>query len=583
MKRVWLVGLCAGLLAFSACGESLPVCAVLSFQGGDGIGVGEAGMLANRVAALMGATDRYILLPRYLVHRTLQTEKLNNPSTPDYALAAGKALDVPYVVTGSAGRENGSLQLSLVLTDVNSGMPVEKVTVVHDGAPDTFMRTAPVEAVKRLLGQDVTAPEMPIEPEWQDAPSAPSVPAQPATPVVAMAVADSEAAPEGMTEPAAPEEPPAEPGEQLAPVAQDTSAEMAPPPDMAPEEPRQAVVTAPVAIAPAAVATPKSEPAAVAPPPVQKPVPAPVVTQQPAPAKRKDPGVFCRVGQAFGAGALSVGSYVKQAVTESPVSENVSASWDSSAAMHEKIYWNLIRDRLEFGIRETEFDLDTTVRDGPTDEDRFLGTINQLDGETDSSFDKWFIRYYPIRWVGLEYTTDEVRARTITKDDGHSDGVFVADGNVLTVVGRLSLGDVLRVVDWASNDFVYPGRMAYAWGDRFRVYYGIGQADMSVDFEEDSWWYLGYADEASWLDDGSPTDRVGGRRRTIEATDGTGDVTTFGFNVFITRYLFLDFYTREMTLGTEATYDRSDATRDPLTEPIPLDNKVTGFGLGFVF
>jgi hypothetical protein len=548
MKRAWMVGVCVGLMGLGVRGESAPPCAVLSFQGGEGIGVGEAGMLANRVSAVMASTERFALLPRYVVHRSLQAAKMDNPYSPDYAINAGKALDVPYVVFGSAGRKDGALELSLALLDVNSGESLKTVKVAHAGDLDSFMLAAPVEAVQVLLGQETVGGEMPVEPTWQAPAAAAAAPA----PVAAEA---------GVTEP--------KPAPQRA-VASPT-----------PRAPKQVPVPAPVAVTPPPAAVTAPKPVATQPAPVRKPpVRAAPAAKQPAPAVSAESDAY---GQTYGTAAGDTGRRIGSAFIDYQGAEELPASWESESPMYQKIYWNLIRDRIEIGLRQTEFDLDTTFKNGPGEDDQFLGTIDHLDEETDSSFDKWFIRYFPIPWMGFELATDEVSARTITMEDGHSDGVFVAEGNVLTTTARLSLGDVLRVVDWASNGFEYPGRAAYAWGDRLRVYYGVGSADFSVDFDEDTWWALGYPSEQEWLDDGSPTSRSGGRRRKIDCTDESGDVTTLGFSVYLTRYLFLDFYTRDMELSSDATYDRSDATAGPITRPIPLDNKATGFGLGFVF
>jgi hypothetical protein len=540
MKRMVWIGLCLGWAALAARGETQRTCAVLSFHYGEGIGVGEAGMLANRVAAQLGEDKAYRVLPRFLVHRTLQGEGLN-PAAADYATAAGEALNVPFVVTGFAGREGAVLHLKVSLVDTATGTCVAEADVAHTGPPDTFMRAAPVEAVRRLLGRDP-------EPEAAPEPAPDTMP-------------DPE--PEPAPEPHAAPIPPVETVAVSMPV-QAPAAPLAPDP----------------APAPAPVPEPKPVPE---PAPVPEPKPAPVV--QPAPAvsaPAPDPA-----GQAVwdpGAGFDTAAARVRDAILAPPVDTLEPLPWNSHAPAHEKIYRNLIRNRLEIGLRQTDFELDTTVKDGPDDEDRFLGTINRLDAETDSAFDKWFLRYYPIPWLGIELCTDEVRARTLTtRGDDQSDGVFVADGNVLTFMARGSLGDLLRVVDWVANDFIWPGRTAYGWGDRFRVYYGVGEADFSVDFDEEYWWLLGYPDEQTWEDQGSPTARNGGRRRTIDCSNETGDVTTLGFSLHLTRTVYLDFFTRDVDLSTEATYTRSDATEGPIVRTIPLDNTVTGFGLGVVF
>jgi TolB-like protein len=571
MKHMMWMGVCLGWMVLAACAETTRTCAVLSFENGDGVGVGEAGMLANRVAAQLGEDKAYQVLPRFLVHRTLQGKGLN-PAAADYATAAGKALDVPFVVTGRAGRDGEALHLKVSLIDAATGRSVAEADVTHNGAPDTFMRTAPIEAVRQLLGR-APEPVADLEPEPDTAPEPepgpiPEPEASPIPPAESVAVSAPVQAPQPMPEP----KPAPVPEPKAAPVPEPKPAPVPEPKPAPVPEPKPAPVPEPKAVQPI-------------------PVPAPVPVAQPAPiaaapAPREpaaEPGAAGQMARDLGTGFSAAAARVRDAVLAPPVDMLEPLPWDSPAPVLEKIYRNLLRNRLEIGLRQTDFELDTTVKDGPDEEDRFLGTINQLNAETDSAFDKWFVRYYPIRWLGLELSTDTLRARTLTRDDGHSDGVFTADGDILTFMARASLGDMLRVVDWASNAFTWPGRTAYGWGDRFRVYYGVGNADFAVDFEEEYWWLLGYPDVEAWEAAGSPTTRNGGRRRSIDCTDESGDVTTLGFSVHLTRMVYLDFFTRDVELSTEATYTRSDATDGPIIRTVPLDNTVTGFGLGVIF
>lgn len=246
------------------------------------------------------------------------------------------------------------------------------------------------------------------------------------------------------------------------------------------------------------------------------------------------------------------------------------------------LWYRLLHDKLEIGTRYTDYTLNTTAApEGET----FLGTINHLQDEQDHSPNKFFFRYFVIPWIGVEWTMDEVRARTITREDGHSDGVFVADGKYLTVVGRVTLEEILQVADWACHKGEWPTDGKYAWADRIRPYVGYGTGDFSIDFEADPWWRLGYPDRQTWVEDGSPTTRPAGegRRRNIDADDASGDVMTFGCSVYLAKHVFVDAYWRQTSsLETTALYTLSSPPRREEAQ-FPLDNDAFGLGIGVGF
>jgi len=254
--------------------------------------------------------------------------------------------------------------------------------------------------------------------------------------------------------------------------------------------------------------------------------------------------------------------------------------WDDD----ENILVWLVADRLVIGTRMTDFSLDAPTRRGDTDEDRFLGTIDELSEKQSSSPTKFFIRYFPIRWLGVEWTQDEIEAQTFTDtDDNHSDGTFKLDGPILAIVGRVTLEEALRVGHWTVHGGVAADELSYAWAARVRPYLGFGTADFSGSFNEEPWWLLGYPDPVAWAAAGSPTTRVGGRRRTIDITDSKGDVMILGCSVNVTDHFFVDVYWREMAAEVDATYTRSDSSAPPETRPIPLDNTAYGLGVGWAF
>jgi len=219
-----------------------------------------------------------------------------------------------------------------------------------------------------------------------------------------------------------------------------------------------------------------------------------------------------------------------------------------------------IEDHLEAGLRSVRFSLEDT--DGA-----FLGTINHLSAEQDSSFDRLFLRWWFVRYAGVEWTTDKVAARTRTSV-GHSDGTIKAAGSLFSALAR------------------YPFEVPV---DRYTVqvipYAGLGYAKMDLDFEPVPWWALGYASAQHWASSGYAASHYDDLTRAITLTDASGIALIGGLAVRVWEGVTLEFYMRELDLDTDARYTRRrpGQTGEIQHGTFPLSSRAYGFGLSYAF
>jgi len=219
-----------------------------------------------------------------------------------------------------------------------------------------------------------------------------------------------------------------------------------------------------------------------------------------------------------------------------------------------------IEDHLELGLRSVRFSLEDT--DGT-----FLGTINHLDAEQDSSLDRFFLRWWFVRYAGVEWTTEKIAARTRTSN-GHSDGSIKAEGALFSALAR------------------YPFEVTI---DRYTVqvvpYVGLGYAKMDLDFEPVSWWALGYASARHWANSGYSTSHYDDLTRSITLTDASGIALIGGIAVRVWEGVTLEFTMRELDLDTDARYTRRrpGQTGEIQHGTFPLSTSAYGFGLSYAF
>lgn len=221
-------------------------------------------------------------------------------------------------------------------------------------------------------------------------------------------------------------------------------------------------------------------------------------------------------------------------------------------------------DRLTLGARYTSFTLKDT-RHETYDAERssyFLGSINELREDRDSFSVRPFLQAWPLAWLGAELTWDRVAARTITAEDGHSDGVFVASGPMLGLAAR-----------WPNATRATP-------------YAGVGHCFFDVSFEAEPWWALAYSDEAIWVEMGCPDVPRGSRRRVIETNGGSGFFWYVGCALRLYQQWSLDVYYRRVSVETDATFSvrqRGTLITEPLHGVIPLGHSAWGVGVSYSF
>jgi len=225
--------------------------------------------------------------------------------------------------------------------------------------------------------------------------------------------------------------------------------------------------------------------------------------------------------------------------------------------------WTAVSDfldgHLDLGVRMTKNELEDNTR--PI-EDSFLGNITELEGDEDYSM-RFFVDVMFIKYLGMEWTTDELTADTINYNNGQSDGSVEISGPIWSIVGR------------------YPNPT------RFTPYAGIGKAYMDASFTNDKWWNLGYPSEAMWINLGRPSTGYRSVRRNITVSGEDVNVMFFGCAIRITDWLSADIYYRTMDITLDAHYERTGAYSfdDVQTEDgeFTLDHTTMGFGLKYVF
>jgi len=211
-------------------------------------------------------------------------------------------------------------------------------------------------------------------------------------------------------------------------------------------------------------------------------------------------------------------------------------------------------ERFSIGTRITHYELKTNRKDNPT----FLGHINQMEAIQDHAPTKLYADWWFCRYSGLELTWDHVKARTHNEDpEGISDGNMIARGPIATVMLR------------------YPNTT------RVTPHVGVGMAFMSVSFDEEPWWALGYASPQDYEDLGRPAVARGKTREMLPKDSANGVVVVAGLDVRLTQHWSADLYWRDMDLDTEMGYRTAGDVKSART--IPLGNTVMGAGVKYVF
>lgn len=144
-------------------------------------------------------------------------------------------------------------------------------------------------------------------------------------------------------------------------------------------------------------------------------------------------------------------------------------------------YDTFIHKKLSFGVTRTDFKLTDTERPAdPSNQETFVGNVNQLFDEDSESYDL-SVTYRLCDYLQIGYMNGEVRARTMNFNNHLSDGCAVMKGPMLTL------------------ELSYP-----FLDDMFIPHAGVGYAFWKAHFETDDWWGLGYASPESYEYYGRP-------------------------------------------------------------------------------
>lgn len=228
---------------------------------------------------------------------------------------------------------------------------------------------------------------------------------------------------------------------------------------------------------------------------------------------------------------------------------------------------DLIRDRLELGLRVTYYQLtDGKNNDPDGDGNYFLGSINELEEEQSTQL-RPYARYFVIPYLGFELSMEEMslitRKWTSTYD---TDGIIKVDGPAFSLVGR------------------YPNE------SRFTPYGQLGFFLAKGDFDYAEWWHNGFPEYGQafldWQAMGSPPWPNNGYQRNIDISDETGTFWAGGCSIKLMDHLSLDVQARYMMLDVDAHYTLSfgGVVRDDRGYySFPLDNWAYQMGVKYVF
>jgi opacity protein-like surface antigen/TolB-like protein len=307
---------------------------------------------------------------------------------------------------------------------------------------------------------------------------------------------------------------------------------------------------APIVVAP--VAKPVAKPAIVEKPAVVEPVkavavrPVAVTPPEPVPAQVVVPEPIIDLGE----------EQPMQSKSEPPVIAGSSYPGKDWLSNH-----------LQIGTRITRFNLMKTRKSGENGDasGNFLGSIQELEAIEDYWPTKLYADVYPIRYLGIELTWDDARARTgawsLPEYPYHSDGDFVISGPIVSLIGR------------------YPN------STKFTPYAGAGIAFLHGKFLSSAWWHGGYHSVGDWQAAGEPDESALPVARNIDVDNVHGTVYFAGCDYAVTDNLLAGIYVRYMEVSLDAHYSETIlGTVYPLGDySIPMDNIAYGLGISYAF
>jgi len=251
--------------------------------------------------------------------------------------------------------------------------------------------------------------------------------------------------------------------------------------------------------------------------------------------------------------------------------------WAPAVAAGARTARAFVSDHLRVGTRLTSFSLDKTSSGAGT----FIGTINRLEEDPDRSLWNPFAGWYFTPNVGIECWTDKARAEASATEDGHVDGVFVVEGPVLAVMGRLPADQLLR---FTHARWQWPARLdaaALEWASRIAPYMGIGRAFYDASFEHAKWWRYGYATRDDWLLLGRPDTFRHGHTRYMETSGEDGTVFMLGVSVRAYDRWSVELSWSRVSVDVAADFYMDGRLQESAN--IPMTHTTTGLGISYFF
>ena len=182
--------------------------------------------------------------------------------------------------------------------------------------------------------------------------------------------------------------------------------------------------------------------------------------------------------------------------------------------------------RLDLGLRYVYVSLKDDNR-GIGEGRNFLGSINKLE-EDQNDYPFPYVSYLVCRYFAVVLSYDELRAKTITKEDGHTDGTYEMTGPTLSGAFRMELCS------------------------RATALIEAGVAFYSGDFDHDPVW------------------RSVGNDRLMVIDDANGAFVSAGVDVALCKDWSAELAWRYMDLDVGDKYYLNGELRS--SETIPLDN-----------
>lgn len=135
--------------------ESMPTCAVLTFDSRGGVSMDEVRLFSDRFAIELDSLRQYTLVPRSKMVEVLKEQQFarsENCSAAECAMEAGKLLGVRYMAYGSIGLIGSLYTVNTYLVDVESGAAVKTATTDYRGDKESVLIQGMRQNAMSLLG-----------------------------------------------------------------------------------------------------------------------------------------------------------------------------------------------------------------------------------------------------------------------------------------------------------------------------------------------------------------------------------------------------------------------------------------------